>query len=155
MQDGAFKTLTVGFLNGTGNVKMDVDLSSSSFDKLAVTDPSGLSITLTSLNITADSAGTSGTLTDMFTTISSVNLAEEVATKYTSNYKYTFTQSGGSLSYTRVDSTKGLSDFINGEIGDLSITQDTVVDSDNPIGTVPNNKNIIIGGLCKNCVGGK
>lgn len=142
MQDGAFKTLTVGFLNGTGNVKMDVDLSSSSFDKLAVTDPSGLSITLTSLNITADSAGTSGTLTDMFTTISSVNLAEEVATKYTSNYKYTFTQSGGSLSYTRVDSTKGLSDFINGEIGDLSITQDTVVDSDNPIGTVPNNKNI-------------
>lgn len=142
MQDGAFKTLTVGFLNGTGNVKMDVDLSSGSFDKLAVTDPSGLSITLTSLNITADSAGTSGTLTDMFTTISSVNLAEEVATKYTSNYKYTFTQSGGSLSYTRVDSTKGLSDFINGEISDLSITQDTVVDSDNPIGTVPNNKNV-------------
>ncbi|MBQ0066751.1 MAG: autotransporter domain-containing protein, partial [Phascolarctobacterium sp.] len=140
MQNGNFSTLTVNTLTGVCNVKIDADLNENTSDKLSVTDGANAVITLSDLIIVKDTAANSGTLENVFANIDNLTLTESVAVRYTSNSKYTFTNNGGSLSYTREDSSKGLSNFINGDIDNFSITEDMVITEPGPVGIIKNGR---------------
>lgn len=103
-----------------GNIYLDANLATSTSDQINIagTVGSGSTATLGNLNIKADSAGSSGSITIFTGTgASSANLSYAGVSAYTSAYKYTFSP----------DATKGIFDYTR--VADASALNDAVADT--------------------------
>ena len=165
-EPAVYNTLTAGNLAGSGNFKIDVDLTNNSGkaasnDKIYITDSStnNATINLTVINVQNELQTSDSIYSNYvdYVTGNNSNITYQLSGSedgqivvVTTEQKYTFTKGNdGSLDVLAQDYTGGLSDYITGEIiaNNFSINKDVTLNDNENIGLTQGSdttKNIFI-----------